>query len=446
MGHMHGDISSGNDGNRSLYGKLGSKIDNMMFSAPQKKVFFDILRHLYTHEEADVVVKMPYTFSSFDRIVKSTGYEKAKLQEILEGLCTKGLVIDIFVNGSYHYSPSPIVVGIFEFTMMRTAPDLDTKEMAALFHDYMQGDEAFYETNFGKDQKISVMRSLPHDDAIKNADYVEVLDYEKAAGIVDMVDTFAIGLCSCRHKKLHLDEKKCDVPLDSCLSFGIAADYLIRRNFAKQVSKTEMLESLARSKELGLVLNSDNVRRNHRFICQCCKCCCTTLQGISKFGYPNTVVTSSFIAEVEPETCIGCGKCANACPIEAIQMMPIENPKTKKKKNAVIDENICLGCGVCALECKTKALGLVKRKQRVIHPESIFERIVLQCLERGTLQNQMFDDPGKISHRAMRGIIGAFFKIGPVQKALMSDTLRSSFLKSMEIGLSAQGKGWLARL
>jgi ferredoxin len=437
MGHLAG---------KDIYKELGGKIDNMMFSAPQKQVFFDILKRLYTVEEAELIIKMPYTFSTLEQIAKSVGYEILKLKHLLEGLCTKGLVIDIYVNGGYHYAPSPIVIGIFEFTMMRTAADLDTKEMAALFQDYMQGDDSFYAKNFGNGQKISVMRSLPYDDVIKNSDYVEILDYEKAAGIVDMVDTYSIGLCSCRHKKYHNEEKKCDVPLDNCLSFGIAADYLIRRNFAKKASKTQMLESLARSKELGLVLNSDNVRRNHRFICQCCKCCCTTLQGISKFGYPNTVVTSSFIAEVETDTCIGCGKCAKACPIEAIQMVSIDNPKTKKKKEAVIDESICLGCGVCALKCKTKALGLVKRKQRVIHPESIFERVVLQCLERGTLQNQMFDDPGKISHKAMRGILGAFFKIGPVHKALMSDTLRSSFLKSMELGLTAQGKGWLTRL
>ena len=437
MGHIVG---------KEVFRKLGNKIDNMMFSAPQKDIFYDILKQLYTDEEADLIIKMPYALSDLERISKSTGYDKTKLLHLLDSLTSKGLVIDMFVNNAYHYMPSPIVVGIFEFTMMRTAADLDTKKMAAMFHEYMQGDDAFYAKNFGNGQQVSVMRSLPHQESIKNAEYVEILDYEKAAAIVDMVDTYSIGICSCRHKKLHLEEKQCDVPLDNCLSFGIAADYLIRHNFAKQVSKTEMLESLSRAKEQGLVLNSDNVQRNHRFICQCCKCCCSTLQGISKFGYPNTIVTSTFIAEIDDTTCIGCGKCAKACPIEAISMTPIQNPQTKKKNDAHIDETICLGCGVCALKCKTGALWLVKRKQRVIHPESIFERIVLQSLERGTLQNQMFDDPGKISHKIMRSILGAFFKITPVHRALMSDALRSTFLKSMETGLAVQGKGWLAKL
>jgi hypothetical protein len=205
----------------------------MMFSAPQKDIFFDILKQLYTDEEADLIIKMPYALSDLERISKSTGYDKIKLLHLLDSLTSKGLVIDMFVNNAYHYMPSPIVIGIFEFTMMRTAADLDTRKMAAMFHEYMQGDDAFYAKNFGNGQQVSVMRSLPHQESIKNAEFVEILDYEKATAIVDMVNTYSIGICSCRHKKLHLEEKECDVPLDSCLSFGIAADYLIRHNFAK---------------------------------------------------------------------------------------------------------------------------------------------------------------------------------------------------------------------
>ncbi len=54
---------------------------------------------------------------------------------------------------------------------------------------------------------------------------------------------------------LHLDLKKCNVPLDTCSSFGYAAEYTIRRGLAREVSRGEMLENLARSKELGLVLS-----------------------------------------------------------------------------------------------------------------------------------------------------------------------------------------------
>jgi Pyruvate/2-oxoacid:ferredoxin oxidoreductase delta subunit len=417
MGHVIG---------KDVYRKLGEKIDKLTVRAPWNETFHAILKELYSAEEADVVVKMPYGLSNLDRIEKITKYERSKLQKILESLCSKGLVMDLWINGEYQYMLSPLVIGIFEFTMMRTGKDLNTKEWAKLFHNYLESDGTFYAANFKHNEKISPLRTLPHEDAIETSEYVEVLDYEKATAIVEGAQKFSIGLCSCRHEKLHVGEKKCDVPLETCSTFDSAADYMIRHNFAKEASKTEMLENLARSKEMGLVLCADNVKNDTTFICHCCKCCCNVLLGISKFGYPNVVVTSSFIAESDAKKCAECGTCAQTCPIDAIKTLPEGNPK--------IDTSICMGCGVCALKCETGALKLVKRKQRVVHPETVFERVILQCLERGTLQNQMFSNPQSITHTFMRGFLGAFLKLPPVKKALMSDTLRSSFLGIMKKG------------
>jgi ferredoxin len=127
-------------------------------------------------------------------------------------------------------------------------------------------------------------------------------------------------------------------------------------------------------------------------------------------------------------------------------MIPIENPQTKKKKDAVVDTSICLGCGVCSLSCKKGAVSLVKREKRVLHPETTFERVILQCLERGTLQNQIFDNPQSITQKFMRGFVGGFLRLPPVKAALMSDTLRSSFLNAMTNGIRKQGKEWLAEM
>jgi ferredoxin len=376
-----------------------------------------------------------------------TKYESSELQEILDGLCSRGLVIDLWVKDKYRYVPSPIMIGIFEFSMMRTGQSVDSKALARLFNHYLNADNGiFFALNAKKGNKVSVIRALPHWDAINPSEYMEVLDYEKAASIIETSEKFSIGICSCRHEKLHVGEKTCDVPLEKCSSFNLGADYLIRNKLAKEVSKSEMLENLAESIEMGLVLCADNVKRNITFICHCCKDCCNALAGISKFGYPNTVVTSSFIARNNPGACIGCGKCAKACPIDAIQMVPIDNPQTKKKKDAIIDTTICLGCGVCALSCNNSALTLVKRGKRVLHPETTFERVILQCLERGTLQNQIFDNPQNITQKFMRGFVGGFLRLPPVKATLMSDMLRSSFLGVMAKGIRKQGKGWATEM
>jgi ferredoxin len=124
-------------------------------------------------------------------------------------------------------------------------------------------------------------------------------------------------------------------------------------------------------------------------------------------------------------------------------MTAANNPEGKRNRKAKVDTSICIGCGVCVLKCPTEACRLAKREQRVIHPETTFERLMLQCLERGTLQNQIFANPQSLNEKFMKAFVGAFLKLSPVKKALMSDTLRSRFLEAMKEGVRKQGKEWV---
>lgn len=426
----------------NIYRSLHNKIDNLTVRAPWNDTFYNILKNLYTTEEAEVIIGMPYILSNAERISMITGVEKTRLQGILDKLSNKGLLLDIYNerDGQYYFMPSPMVIGLFEFTMMRTGMSEEGKGHAKLFQEYFS---AFYPANFSNDECVSILRVIPIEESIKTEEHITFLDYEKASSLIDKSNKFALGICSCRNEKFHNGEKNCDAPLDNCSALGIGADYLIRHNMGREVSRSEMIDNFARSREMGLVFSAENAKRNPMVVCQCCKCCCNYLAGSNTFGFTNSVVTSNFIASLDEAKCTGCGKCVKLCPVNAVSLVNANDPVKKNRKKAKFDSGVCVGCGVCAYKCSRGAMEMISRGVRVIHPETTFERVILLSLERGNLQNQLFDNPRSLTQKTMRIFIGAFLKLSPVRRALMSDIFRSAFLSSARGVARMQGKGWM---
>jgi len=114
-----------------------------------------------------------------------------------------------------------------------------------------------------------------------------------------------------------------------------------------------------------------------------------------------------FVLALNATNCNGCSKCVDACPVEALSLVSANDPKMKRRKVARLSEDLCLGCGVCVGTCPKDCVRLEPRHERVITPLNSAHRVVLQAIERGQLQDLIYDNRALASHRAMAAILGS---------------------------------------
>jgi ferredoxin len=115
----------------------------------------------------------------------------------------------------------------------------------------------------------------------------------------------------------------------------------------------EALEILKQADRAGLVLQPSNARKIIN-ICCCCGCCCQVLGNLKKHPRPSAVVYAPFIAEMETETCKGCGVCVKRCQMDALSLV---------EEKAALDSDRCIGCGLCVSTCPTGSLRLVRKPE-----------------------------------------------------------------------------------
>ena len=422
MGHIEGEHA---------YHQLEQRLDETLTGAPGSPAFTKILKLLFSQEEAGLAGRIPSRPTSLELLSHRLKIDRNRLSDKLTGMAQRGLVIDLQLNGESYFMLSPVAIGFFEFTFMRTRDDLPMAELAHLFHEYMESPEdgRFAGSVFRGQTQLG--RSLVQEEALPDGDHTEILDWERASYIVQSASSAGVSLCACRHKASHLG-KTCESPQEACLSFNWAAEMLIRNGMAQSVDTGKAMSILERCKEAGLAQTGDNVQRKGTYICNCCACCCGMMGAIKTFEIRNAIVTSNWMCEIDQSRCKGCGVCARTCPMEAIGMSGEE--EGRKRLWAVCDQALCLGCGVCYSACKHGAIRMKSRAQRVFTPETLFDRIVAMAIERGKLAQLFFPDPERVSHRALRRIIHALEASPPFKAAMAIAPLRSVFLGAMVKG------------
>ncbi len=411
---------------KNAYSGLVDRLNRTPQGAPASETLFEILKMLFSEKEAGLVALLPIKPFTVDTAARCWKMNPDEARKILDALAGRAILVDIERNGKSTYTLPPPMAGFFEFSLMRIRDDIDQQALSELFYQYLNTEEDFVRELFTRGD-TQLGRTFVHEPALSEENSLHVLDYERASEIIKNARFRAVGMCYCRHKKQHLDQA-CGAPMDICMTFGNSAASLVKHGHARRVDAAEGLDLLQNAHDHDLVQFGENAKHGVNFLCNCCGCCCEAMTAARRFAIMNPVHTTNFLPVVDESECNGCGRCVNVCPVEAMTLVSANDPRRPKMKQAKLDDAVCLGCALCARACSKENIHLESRPDRVITPVNGVHRNVMMAIERGVLQNLIFDNHVLWSHRALAAVLGAILKLPPVKQVMANDQIKSRYL------------------
>jgi len=176
-----------------------------------------------------------------------------------------------------------------------------------------------------------------------------ILDLSEMMKVLSEAKLISVGECICRKRF-----RRCDSPSEVCFSIDREAEKLMKRGLARKITLNEAVDVLKRTHEAGLVHMTFTYkgREKPEVICSCCTCCCHSMSALVRFAMPDAVVASKYVATVNLETCVNCGRCVSRCQFKA---------KWTQDGKVKFDRARCFGCGLCVSTCPVNAISLEPR-------------------------------------------------------------------------------------
>ena len=315
---------------REPIAKLGKKITDRI---PQKLGLKKITRNdpeywglagVLTDEEALLALKLgvrkPKTLSE---IVKISGLEEKKCEALLEEMSRKGLLEYNWENAAHEkqYVLPMYVPGCAEFFNMN-AKILESNPEMGTFFEHMSRLPLEKIPPFVPEGGAGIgMHVIPVEKAIEMEN--ESVDLEHISYWLSKYEgKYAASPCSCRRSRLTHDEGCADDPEGWCVAVGDMADYVVEtQKDGRYISKEEALDIFRQAEENGFVHQITNIDGKNKIfaICNCNVNVCYALRTSQLFNTPN-MSRSAYIAKVEKQNCVACGKCVEACPAGAVKL------------------------------------------------------------------------------------------------------------------------------
>jgi Pyruvate/2-oxoacid:ferredoxin oxidoreductase delta subunit/DNA-binding transcriptional ArsR family regulator len=347
------------------YEKLRELISINPMGCPPAPEIIEILKILFSEEEAKVALGLGFFPLPVREIAYRTGVTQEVAEKHLESLADKGVVFAREKDGEWGYAHVN-TFHLFENPYRKGVHDETINKLTPLWKKYgktlMQ--------NFGSDT-TTISRILPIQKKIESS--AEILPHERVSEMIDNSKVIGIGHCACREL-----EQKCDAPREACMMFDATCTYLVDRGYGRYITKDDAKQKIKEFDKAGLVRQVNNTRDRLEFVCHCCSCCCSFLRAINEYGNPRVFTRSAFLPIRAVESCVGCGVCADGmCPTRSIEMI-----------NDIAEVNLesCIGCGICAAGCPNDAIRMERQVDIPEPPANIMEYGMRLLQEQGKLE------------------------------------------------------------
>ena len=282
------------------------------------------LAAICTDEMAEVALKMGVRKpKTLPELVKITGMDEKYLEELLNKMAFNGVIEYNWENPKHEkqYVLPMFVPGSAEFANMNDTVLEEHPEMGRFF-ERMSRIPLEGLTHMVPPGGAGIgMHVIPVQKEVDMCN--EAISLEKISYWLDKYEgKYAASPCSCRKSRKTFDEGCADDPADWCVAVGDMADYVVETGKGgRYITKEEALEIFKKAEDNGFVHQITNIDGEDKIfaICNCNVNVCYALRTSQLFNTPN-MSRSAYVAHVNKQNCVACGRCVEYCPAGALSL------------------------------------------------------------------------------------------------------------------------------
>ena len=309
--------------------KLGSMITNRIgLKTTVDDPEYWGLDGVMTDEMVDVALKMGVRKpKTIEQLMKLTKMERQPLQKLLDDMSWLGIIEYNWENldgknpaHEKRYILPLFVPGSAEFLNMRRSQIDEHPEVAAFFERMTMLPLEKITPMVPPGGAGIGMHVIPVEKAIETEQ--EAIGLEKISYWLHKYEgKYAKSMCSCRASRDKLGEGCGDDVENWCIAVGDMADYVVQTQRGEYITYDEAMEIFKKAEDNGFVHQITNIDGEQKIfgICNCNVNVCNALRTSQLFNTPN-MSRSAYVAAVETEKCVACGRCVENCPAGAVKL------------------------------------------------------------------------------------------------------------------------------